>query len=56
MGKTNSYHDWELQFRKKPKTKTPVKSKESDLNSLGISRIDYRRFLDEWRAKNLVRY
>ncbi len=54
MGKVNSYYDWELQFRKKPKTKIPVKNKENNLNSLGIPKTEYKRFLNEWRAKNSV--
>ena len=54
MGKINSYYDWELQFRKKPKKKSLGKNDDNELNSLGIPKREYKRFLDDWQAKNLV--
>jgi len=29
-----------------------MKIEDWDLNSLGIPRTEYKRFLDEWKAKN----
>ncbi len=51
MEKATSYYDWELQFR--PKKKIQIKNRETNLNSLGIPRTEYKRFLDELKAKNL---
>ena len=53
MGKVNSYHDWELQFRKKSKNEISGKDEDNTLNSLGIPKTEYKRFITEWRAKNL---
>lgn len=53
MGKVNSYHDWELQFRKSPKKKPLVKDKPNELNSLGIPHNEFKSILREWAAKNL---
>ncbi len=52
MGKTNSYHDWELQFRKNPKNKISGKDEDNTLNSLGIPKAEYKRFIHEWKIKN----
>ncbi len=42
MRKANSYYDWELQFRKEPQKN---KYKENKLNSLGIPKTEYKRFI-----------
>ena len=52
----SSYHDWELQFRKKSKKKSFGKNDYNKLNSLGIPKAEYKRFITEWRAKNSVFY
>ncbi len=53
MEKAKSYHDWELQFRKKPVKSALPKTKVKKLNSLGVATDEFGSFLKDWAAKNL---
>ena len=53
MSKSSSYFDWELSFRKNQHSKEKVKVDREKLNSIGIPINDYKKFLREWKEKNL---
>lgn len=48
MEKPNSYFDWELQFRKKKGER-----KRKRINSLGLYPHDFKKFMNEWKKKNI---
>ncbi len=50
MPSSNSYFDWELTFRKSTKK---VKMEQDTINSIGIPTNKYKKFIKEWREKNL---
>ena len=50
MSKSNSYFDWELTFRNSTKN---VKRNQDPINSIGIPTSKYKKFLKEWKEKNL---
>jgi len=52
MSKSSSYFDWELTFRKVNLSKK-VKMDIDPINSIGIPVSKYKKFLKEWKAKNL---
>ena len=49
MSKAISYYDWELSFKKKI---APVQEQEETVNSLGIPKNVYKKFLTDWEKKN----
>ncbi len=59
VSKNVSFYDWELNFRNKStltessniKKYSAIKKKE--VNSLGISDIDFQDFMKKWKEKNL---
>ena len=53
MPKSSSYFDWELSFRKNQSSKESVKRNREKINSIGIPINDYKKFLQEWKEKNL---
>jgi len=53
MSKSNSYFDWELTFQKDNHSTKDVKKNQDPINSIGIPTSKYKRFLKEWREKNL---
>jgi len=53
MSKSNSYFDWELTFRKKHTANKKVKEEKDIVNSIGIPISKYKKFLKEWKEKNL---
>ena len=53
MSKSSSYFDWELSFRKNQPSKERVKPNREKINSIGIPINDYKKFLREWKEKNL---
>ena len=53
MSKLNSYFDWELTFRKDHSSNKKVKLDFNSMNSIGIPINKYKKFLKEWREKNL---
>ena len=53
MSKSTSYFDWELSFRKNPPLKERVKHNREKINSIGISTNNFKKFLQEWKEKNL---
>jgi len=48
VSKPESYYDWELKFRVKPKGK-----RKRTQNELGIDRTQFEAFIKKWKAKNL---
>ena len=53
MSKSNSYFDWELTFRKDHPSTKNVKTELDIINSIGIPIGKYKKFLEEWKEKNL---
>ena len=57
MANTNSYYDWELNFRKSSKFNEDSDIEEYDKkekpNKLGIRENSFKNFLKEWKKKNL---
>ena len=53
MSKSSSYFDWELTFRKAHNSYKKVKLELDPINSIGISINKYKKFLKEWKEKNL---
>ncbi len=53
MSKSNSYLDWELTFRKDHPSTNNVKKEQDTINSIGIPTSKYKKFIKEWREKNL---
>jgi hypothetical protein len=50
---TMSYYDWELRFKKKPKEKENSENKD-ELTELGIPKSKFKKFLKDWKKKNLT--
>ncbi len=58
---SNSYFDWELNFRKKTLKKQDKKFDSENscspalekLNSLGMPESEFKKFMKEWKEKNL---
>jgi len=54
-----SYFDWELQFRSINKEKIKLEKQESKdsiknlLNSLGLEKEKFKKFLEVWKKQNL---
>lgn len=53
MSKSESYFDWELAFRNNNSDKEEELEKDF-MNSIGIPKSKYEKFLKEWRKKNLT--
>ena len=53
MEKIESYFDWELKKRKKSKVSINRKDIGQKVNSLGISNYEFKRFLEDWKARNV---
>ena len=59
MSGTDSYLDWELSFRKKGDQPRSSYSKKTnsylhkEVNSLGISKNEFKKFMENWKTKNL---
>lgn len=53
MSKSSSYFDWELTFRKSHYSNKKVKMNLDPINSIGIPISKYKKFLKEWKEKNL---
>ena len=53
MSSSNSYFDWELTFRKDHSSTKKVKVEQDTMNSIGIPTSKYKKFIKEWREKNL---
>ncbi len=53
MSKSTSYFDWELSFRKNQPSKERVKDNREKINSIGIPTNNFKKFLQEWKEKNL---
>jgi len=53
MSKSNSYFDWELSFRKDHPSTKSVKTEVDAINSIGIPIKKCKKFLKEWKEKNL---
>ncbi|MHA1688787.1 MAG: hypothetical protein ACTSUN_05545 [Promethearchaeota archaeon] len=55
----NSYLDWELNFRKKTlKNKgkilnNSIPKDRENINSIGILESEFKKFMKEWKEKNL---
>ncbi|MFX1256388.1 MAG: hypothetical protein ACFFAN_00870 [Promethearchaeota archaeon] len=52
MEKPTSYYDWELMLRKKNK----ISNIQQNRNSLGITNEEFKKFLKNWKIKNLHSY
>ena len=52
MEKIESYFDWELKKRKRSKVSINRKDIGQKINSLGISNYEFKRFLEDWNARN----
>jgi len=53
MSKSTSYFDWELTFRKSQPSKERVNHNREKINSIGIPINNFKKFLQEWKEKNL---
>ena len=53
MSKSSSYFDWELAFRNGHRSSKEVKMDLDPINSIGIPINKYKKFLKEWKEKNL---
>ena len=53
MSKSSSFFDWELTFRKGHHSNKKVKIDFDSINSIGIPVNKYKKFLKEWKEKNL---
>ena len=53
MSKSSSFFDWELNFRKGHHSNKKVKAELDPINSIGIPISKYKKFLKEWKEKNL---
>ncbi len=53
MSKSSSYFDWELAFRNGHHSNKKVKLDLDPINSIGIPISKYKKFLKEWKEKNL---
>jgi hypothetical protein len=53
MSKSESYLDWELAFRNNNSSDTKEELETDLVNSIGIPKSKYEKFLKEWRKKNL---
>ncbi len=51
MTEAESYYDWELKTKTKPKHN---KKKKRDLDNLGISVNEFKRFVKLWKSKNII--
>ena len=51
MPKIDSYLDWELSFREKPRAHDLDYSKKQ-MNSLGIPKNEFKDFMRQWKSKN----
>ncbi len=53
MSRSSSYFDWELTFRQAHHSNKKVKRELNTINSIGIPISQYKKFLKEWKEKNL---
>jgi hypothetical protein len=53
MPKSSSFFDWELTFRKDHHSIKKTKMDFVPKNSIGIPISKYKKFLKEWKEKNL---
>ena len=49
---SGSYHDWELQFRTNSTKANRNKSEKKKVNTIGILKDEFTKFLGSWRKKN----
>jgi len=49
VSRPESYYDWQLKFKIKPKDE----KKRKKQNILGIDEREFNKFLKEWKDKNL---
>jgi hypothetical protein len=53
MSKAVSYYDWKLSFQKKIDTKIEEVNDNEPVNTLGISKSNFKNFVKNWKKKNL---
>jgi hypothetical protein len=53
MSKSTSYFDWEQSFHKNQASKERVRHYREEINSIGIPISNFKKFLQEWKEKNL---
>jgi len=54
--KPKSFYDWEQKFRaKSPSHPKKGTKRNNKLNSLGIEESECRKFIKQWKKKNLLR-
>ena len=53
MSKSSSFFDWEKNFRKDHQSNKKVKVEQDTINSIGIPTSKCKKFIKEWREKNL---
>lgn len=56
MSKSVSYYDWELVFNKPKEIKKiekPIINKKKHINSIGLDRNMFKKYLELWTKKNL---
>ncbi|MGQ4873157.1 MAG: hypothetical protein ACP6IY_03700 [Promethearchaeia archaeon] len=56
MSKSISYYDWELVFNKPgeiKKVEKPIVNKKKRVNSIGLDRNIFKKYLEVWTKKNL---
>jgi len=54
MSSSSSYFDWELTFRQAHHSNKKMKRELDTINSIGIPTNKYKKFLKEWKEKNLL--
>jgi hypothetical protein len=53
MSKAISYYDWSLGFKKNLSETGKEEFISNHLNSIGLSKDDFKTFLENWKEKNL---
>jgi len=53
MSKAISYYDWSLGFKKILSETSEDEFITNHINSLGLSKNDFKTFLESWKEKNL---
>ena len=52
MSKAISYYDWSLGFKKTLSEISKDEFISNHLNSIGLSKNDFKKFLESWKEKN----